>query len=81
MRVKLLVKAPTGWKVTSGQGEYLLPAEASTEIRVQTDTPMLPDEELKKAEPLLITVRAESDGEYLGEVNLHVLLRHSALPQ
>jgi len=81
MKVKIMVETPTGWKISSGQGEFSLPAEASTDLRVQIDTPVLPEEELRKTEPLLIIVRAQSGGQSLGVVNLRVLLRHSALPQ
>jgi LmbE family N-acetylglucosaminyl deacetylase len=81
MQIKTQVEAPVGWKVTGGQGEFALPAEDSTELRVQIDTPALSAGELKKAEAQPITVRAESNGKPLGEVKLRVLLRQSALPQ
>ncbi len=72
---------PAGWKVASGQGEFALPAEVSTDLRVEIDTPAISADELKKAEPQFITVRAESGGKFLGEVKLQVMLRHTALPQ
>jgi len=75
------VEAPATWKVTSGQGDFVLPAESSAEMRVELDAPHLAEQELRKAEPQLITVRAEADGKSIGEVNLRVLLRQSALPQ
>jgi LmbE family N-acetylglucosaminyl deacetylase len=81
MKVKITVEAPAGWKVTAGQGEFSLPAESATELRVEVDTPALSNEELKKEEAQIITVHAESSGKSLGEVKLRVLLRHSALPQ
>jgi LmbE family N-acetylglucosaminyl deacetylase len=81
MQIKTQVDAPAGWKIASGQGEFALPAEDLTELRVQIDTPTLSAEELKKAQPQVITVRAESNGKSLGEVKLRVLLRQGGLPQ
>jgi LmbE family N-acetylglucosaminyl deacetylase len=81
MRIKTQVEVPAGWKVASGQGEFALPAEVSTDLRVEIDTPAISADELKKAEPQFITVRAESGGKFLGEVKLQVMLRHTALPQ
>jgi len=81
MKVTIQAEAPVGWKVTSGQGDFVLPAESSTEMRVELDTPHPSEQEAKKAEPQLITVRAEADGKSMGEVKLRVLPRQSALPQ
>jgi len=81
MKIKTQVEAPAGWKVVSGQGEFVLPAEDRTELRVQIDTLTLSPEELKSEKSEIITVRAECDGKPLGEVKLRVQLRHSALPQ
>jgi len=81
IEVNIQVEAPAGWKVTSGQGDFVLPAESSAEMRVELDTPHLSVQEVKKAEPQLITVRAEAGGKSIGDVHLRVLLRQSALPQ
>ena len=81
MKIKVQVDAPAGWKVTSGQGEFSLPEESTTELRVELDTPQLSEGDLKKAEPQPVTVRVESEGKPLGEVKLRVLVRQSALPQ
>jgi len=81
MQIKTQVEAPSGWKVSGGQGEFVLPAEDTTELRVQIDTPTLSADELKKAEAQLILVRAEANGKSLGEVRLRVLLRPGGLPQ
>jgi len=80
-KVKIVVEAPAGWKVTSGQGEFVLPKEVQTNLRVELNTPQLSDEDLKKAKPQIITVRAESGGRSLGEVTLRVQLRRGGLPQ
>jgi LmbE family N-acetylglucosaminyl deacetylase len=79
--VSFKVQAPSGWKVTSGQGEFRLPAEPSTAVRVEIDTPPLSPEELKKAQAQEITVRAEKNGAAIGEVKLRVQLEAGALPQ
>jgi len=81
MKIKVQVEAPAGWKVTSGQGEFSLPEESSTDLRVELDTPQLSEEDLKKAAHQLVTVRVESEGKLLGEVRLRVLVRSSGLPQ
>jgi LmbE family N-acetylglucosaminyl deacetylase len=81
LKVMITAYVPAGWSVTAGQGEFALPAESSTAMRVEVDTPALSDEELKKEEPREITVRAERGGNSIGEVKLRVLLRRNALPQ
>ena len=81
MKVNLKVEAPSGWKAASGQGELVLPAETSTALRVEIETPVLTAEELKKTMPQEVTIHAEADGHSMGEVKLRVLLRPNALPQ
>jgi LmbE family N-acetylglucosaminyl deacetylase len=81
MKVHLKIEAPSGWKVVSGQGEFALPAENSTALRVEIETPALSADELKKAKPEEVRVNAEADGHSIGEVKLRVLLRSHALPQ
>src|SRR6266481_2764494 len=41
LKLQLKVEAPKGWKVTSGEGEIALPAEATSEMRVEIETPKL----------------------------------------
>ncbi len=79
--ISLKVEAPAGWKVTLGQGEFSLPAESSTPLRVEVETPSLSPEQLKKAQPQDVVVRAEKNGACIGEVKLGVQLQASALPQ
>lgn len=81
LKVMLRVDAPTGWKVTSGQGELELPAETLTPVRVEVDTPTLTADELKNAATQEIVVHAEANGKRIGEVRLRVALQNSALPQ
>jgi LmbE family N-acetylglucosaminyl deacetylase len=79
--VTLTVKAPEGWKVTSGTGNALLPAESSTAILVLIQTPALSADELKKAAPQEVQLNAEADGKPAGDVHLRVVLRAGGLPQ
>jgi len=81
MRTTFSVEAPAGWKVASGQGEFNLPAEASTELRVEIETPSLAADELKTVQTQEIVVRAATNGKLIGEVHLRVRLRANALPQ
>jgi LmbE family N-acetylglucosaminyl deacetylase len=74
-------QAPAGWKITSGLGEWRLPAEPSTALRVEMDTPSLSAEELKKSQPQEIVVQVEKNGAIIGEVKLRVQLEAGALPQ
>ena len=79
--VSLKVDAPPGWKVTSGQENFSLPAEPSTALQVEVETPLMSPEELKAAKPQEITVLAEKNGASIGAVKLRVQLQGSALPQ
>ena len=81
LKVNLKIETPGGWKVVSGQGEFELPAESSTALRVEIETPALSAEELRKTVPQEVTVHAEADGKSIGNVKLRVLLRANALPQ
>ncbi len=79
--LSLKVEAPAGWKVTSGQGDFRLPAEPSTALRVEVETPLMTPEELKHAQPQEIIVHAERNGASIGDVKLRVQLQASALPE
>jgi LmbE family N-acetylglucosaminyl deacetylase len=79
--VELKVNAPESWKVTSGAGKWLLPAENSTDLTVEIETPALSPEALKTAQPQDVIVSACQDGKSIGEVKLRVKLQANALPQ
>ena len=81
LKLQLKVEAPKGWKVTSGEGEIALPAEATSEMRVEVETPALPASELKANGPQEIIVHASVDGAPAGDIKLRVQLRSHALPQ
>jgi hypothetical protein len=78
--VTISADAPQGWKVVSGTGQFLLPAEANATFRVDIQTPTLSDEELKKAVPLPVKVTVRTT-HYHREFEIKVLLKASALPQ
>jgi LmbE family N-acetylglucosaminyl deacetylase len=81
LKLQTKVDAPKGWKVTSGEGEIALPAEASTELRVEVQTPALAESELKANPPQEIIVHALVNGVSAGVIKLRVQLRSHALPQ
>jgi len=81
LKLQLKVEAPEGWKVTSGEGEIALPAEASSEMRVEIETPTRTASELKTGGPQEIIVHARADGVPAGDIKLRVQLRSHALPQ
>jgi len=75
------VTAPSGWKVLSGAGKYLLPDEEITYMRVELQSPEIPEKESKGRQPDSIVVGGMVGSESVGEARLKVLLRASALPQ
>lgn len=79
--IELKVNAPESWKVTSGAGKWLLPAENSTDLTVEIETPALSPEALKTAPPQDVIVTAYENGKSLGEAKLRVKLQANALPQ
>lgn len=81
LKLQLKVEAPKGWKVTGGEGEIALPAEATTELRVEIETPKLTVSELKANGPQEISVHALADGAPAGDIRLRVQLRAHGLPQ
>jgi LmbE family N-acetylglucosaminyl deacetylase len=81
LKLQLKVEAPKGWKVTSGEGEIVLPAEATSEMRVEVETPALAASESNANSPQEIIVHAQADGTPAGDIKLRVLLRPHGLPQ
>ncbi len=81
VKLRLKVEAPKGWKVLGGEGEIALPAEATSELRVEVETPALTASELKANVPQEIMVHASADGVSAGDIKLRVLLRSHGLPQ
>jgi LmbE family N-acetylglucosaminyl deacetylase len=73
--------APSGWKVVSGDGKFLLPDDEIIHLRVDLQSPEIPANELKerKADPVVVSGIAGDKS--IGDITLRVLLRSSALPQ
>jgi len=81
LAVKFFVNLPEGWKLSHDEGQFVLPAEASTSLPISVETPSMSAAQLKNATPQEVTVRAEAEGQPVGEVKLRVFLKGSALPQ
>jgi LmbE family N-acetylglucosaminyl deacetylase len=81
LKLQLKVEAPKGWKVTGGEGEFALPAEITSELRVEVETPKLNASELKANGAQELVVHALADGAPAGEIRLRVQLRSHGLPQ
>ena len=81
LEVNVTVNAPDGWKVTSGAGRLLLPAEHETALNVEIATPEKSKDELKNVEPVEVVVNVSGEGTSPNEVHLRVRLKASALPQ
>jgi len=80
-KLQLKVEAPKGWKVSGGEGEFALPAETTTELRVEIETPILTASELKASGAQEIVVHALADGVPAGDFKMRVQLRSHGLPQ
>ena len=81
LKLQLKVEAPKGWKVTGGEGEIALPGEATSELRVEVETPKLNASELKASGAQEIVLHALADGAPAGDIKLRVQLRAHGLPQ
>jgi LmbE family N-acetylglucosaminyl deacetylase len=81
LEAAVTVKVPEGWKVKSGAGNVLLPAETSTSFRVEIETPTLSGAELKKETVQEVLVTSESAGQSMGEIRLRAKLVANALPE
>ena len=79
--ITLKVTAPSGWKVVSGEGKFLLPEVEINYLRVELQSPQLAESELKGRQPDSIVVSGTAGEKSIGQAELRVLLRASALPQ
>jgi LmbE family N-acetylglucosaminyl deacetylase len=75
--VSVDVTAPADWKVVSGAGRLRLPAEGSTALQVEVQTP----EGSSNAKPAQILLTVQQDGKSVGTLRLLVMVKKSALPQ
>jgi LmbE family N-acetylglucosaminyl deacetylase len=80
---EITIKAtvPSGWKVISGEGKFLLADEEITHLRIELQSPEISTNEMKDRKTDSIVVSGMAGEENIGEFTLRVLLRSSALPQ
>jgi LmbE family N-acetylglucosaminyl deacetylase len=80
-QITVNVNAPSGWNVISGAGKFVLPDEEITHLRVELQSPIIPEKALKGRQADSIVVTGVAGEKSIGEGKLNVLLRSSALPQ
>src|SRR5216684_2292665 len=79
--ISLAASLPAGWTLQSGTGKFTVAAKQVAAPRIEILLPAVPESETKKPEPQEVTVRADSNGQSIGEIKLRVELRKRALPQ
>jgi LmbE family N-acetylglucosaminyl deacetylase len=79
--IALSAALPPGWSVESGAGKFTVAAKQVAAARVEVNLPAPVENAAKKAEPQEVRVRAEANGQVIGEARLRVELRKRALPQ
>jgi hypothetical protein len=79
--ITLSAMLPAGWTAESGVGKFIVAAKQTTAARVEVNLPTLSEKPDKKTEAQGVAVRAEANGQVVGEVRLRVELRKRALPQ
>jgi len=79
--VKITVETPQGWRVETGAGNFLLPVEKLSAMRVDIAVPTLSREETNSSKPQEITVHAEMDGKSIGEIKMRVALQNGGVPE
>jgi LmbE family N-acetylglucosaminyl deacetylase len=79
--IMLSATLPAGWTTQSGTGKFTLAAKQVAAARIEVNLPAGAENGAKKTAPQELTVRAESNGQSIGEIKLRVELRKRALPQ
>jgi LmbE family N-acetylglucosaminyl deacetylase len=79
--INISVNAPSGWNVISGAGKFMLPDDEIIYLRVELQSPTIPEKELKGRQADSIAVSGFAGEKPIGEAKLKVMLRPSALPQ
>lgn len=79
--ITLSATLPAGWIAESGIGKFTVAAKQMAAARVEVNLPALAEKTTNKAEPQEVTIRAQANGQAVGEVKLRVELRKHALPQ
>ncbi len=79
--ITLSAALPAGWIAQSGTGKFTVAAKQVAAARVEVELPAPAENAAKKAGPQEVTVRAEANGQVIGEAKLRVELRKHTLPQ
>src|SRR5437867_1626694 len=79
--ITLSAVLPAGWTTQSGTGKFTVAAKQVASARIEVNLPAPAENSAKKPEPQEVTVRADSNGQSIGEIKLRVELRKRALPQ
>jgi LmbE family N-acetylglucosaminyl deacetylase len=79
--ITLTVTLPAGWTVQSGTGKFSVASRQVAAPRIEVSFPAIAEKAPQKAEAQEILVRADSNGQTIGDVKLRVELRKRALPQ
>jgi len=79
--ISLAASLPAGWTLQGGPGKFTVAAKQVAATRIEVLLPAVSENEAKKTEPQEVTVRADSNGQSIGEIKLRVELRKRALPQ
>jgi LmbE family N-acetylglucosaminyl deacetylase len=79
--ISLAASLPAGWTLQSGTGKFTVAAKQVAAPRIEILLPAVPETNTKKTEPQELTVRADSNGQSIGEIKIRIELRKRALPQ
>lgn len=79
--ITLTTTLPSGWTAQSGTGKFSVAAKQVAAGRIEVSLPAIAENAPKKTEPQEVAVRAEANGQTIGEVKLRVELRKHGLPQ
>jgi hypothetical protein len=72
---------PQGWTVGSGGGKFIVAAKQTAATRIEVKMPVFSEAAGAKAQLQEVSVRAEANGQTVGDVKLRVELRKKALPE
>jgi len=79
--ITITATLPAGWTAQSGTGKFSVAAKQVAAARLEVNFPALAENGLKKLDAQEVAVRAEANGQSIGEIKLRVELRKRALPQ
>jgi LmbE family N-acetylglucosaminyl deacetylase len=79
--ITLSVNLPPGWSLQAGPQKFTLGPKQTGAARIEVNLPALSDPAPKNPEPQELSVHAESNGQWIGDVKMRVELRKKALPE